>query len=543
MSEQTVVNGQAAPPVAPPPQTAVIRQAIAEPEDYALVGLPSENSIRALKVFCKQLVGTPFLPKSLVKDQSEEQQAGTLLAVCLTGREMNLTPMQSLRSFWLSPDGRLGMYADAMMGIMLKAGAILTWDALTNEGAKLNTKRGHNTYVSEFSIEDAKRAGLWSKDKSIWPKYPRNMCRSRVIGDTFRTLFADLAGGGQMYTNDEIIDMEPDAGGAFTAREVAEQAADKRAEEDPGLRLQPKTAAATVVVEVKPEPVKQEMSPAEARNEAFLKDRAAEKPAPVAQASTEVDDFDLPRVNSTKEIVETDDARAKREFGERLSKIIAEIPGASNFMGSRFCLSFCGDEQGFDKWHAALDSLVEILRVDPEGKALAQFIAKPDELGKLTRKIVDGEPVKEKKPRKAKEEKPAEPVQEAAPETAPEPVEDPITKEFGWVGECLELAKSIKASRGMTMGSFASTMKSFGFDRFPPEDIVSGLLMYRAHPNAVLIIREGGKKGLSVSQVREVIEKHLGGSLATKEIAKGEFEAAMGAANREINAPREVKEL
>lgn len=223
---------------APPP-----RPPIANAEEYGFVGLPSENSIRALKVFCKQLVGTPFLPKSLVKDQSDDQQAGTLLAVCLTGREMSppMTPMQSLRAFWLSPDGRLGMYVDAMFGLMLANGAEFNWVKLDNEGAELittRTTRGKtNTYRSVWTVEDAKRAGLLTKDKSIWPKYPRNMCRSRVGGDTFRTLFADCAGGGNIYTREEVIDMDPDESGSYNARESADEQADRAAESNPAYAV------------------------------------------------------------------------------------------------------------------------------------------------------------------------------------------------------------------------------------------------------------------------------------------------------------------
>ena len=94
------------------PDTALARNASTE------LGLPSQEQMAALKEFCGAMVGTPFLPKTFTVNRSVDQQAGTLLAVVLTGREMGLLPMFSLRAFWLSPEGRLGMYADSMLAIM-----------------------------------------------------------------------------------------------------------------------------------------------------------------------------------------------------------------------------------------------------------------------------------------------------------------------------------------------------------------------------------------------------------------------------------------
>lgn len=189
--------------------------------DAASIGLPTPGALNMMNVFCKSMVGTPFLPKSFAE---KGNPTGTLLAVVLTGREMGFTPMQALRSYWLSPDGRLGMYADAMMAAMLKAGFHCTWERLDNDGAVLVTKRPAKggmpelEYRAEFTVEDAKRAGIFQKDKSVWPKYPKAMCRSRVIGETFRALAPDL-GGSQMYSKDEIIDMEPDETGAYRAED------------------------------------------------------------------------------------------------------------------------------------------------------------------------------------------------------------------------------------------------------------------------------------------------------------------------------------
>lgn len=197
-----------------PKQTQTIEEALVKysDADAKSIGLPTPGALNMLAVFCKSMIGTPFLPRSFA---DKGNPAGTLLAVVLTGHEMGFSPMQAIRSYWLSPDGRLGMYADAMMAAMLAKGFQANWERLDNEGAVLLMKRPHAPdYRSEFTIEDAKRAGIFQKDKSVWPKYPKAMCKARVIGDTFRTLAPDL-GGGQMYTKEEIIDLEPSESGEY----------------------------------------------------------------------------------------------------------------------------------------------------------------------------------------------------------------------------------------------------------------------------------------------------------------------------------------
>jgi hypothetical protein len=168
------------------PDTALARNASTE------LGLPSQEQMAALKEFCGAMVGTPFLPKTFTVNRSVDQQAGTLLAVVLTGREMGLLPMFSLRAFWLSPEGRLGMYADSMLAIMRSHGVKFKWLQNDNKGCKIEANREGEEYVAQFSIEDAITANLSQKD--VWRRYPKAMCRARAIGETFRSLCADMGG-------------------------------------------------------------------------------------------------------------------------------------------------------------------------------------------------------------------------------------------------------------------------------------------------------------------------------------------------------------
>ena len=174
-------------------------------QDALSVGLPSPEGLNLLVIFANQMIGTPFIPKALANGPNP---AGNILAVVLTGREDGFGPMESLRSYWISPDGRLARYADSMMSKMRRHGFKFPIQEFTNERAVLKGVRPDgDEYQSVFTIEDAKRAGLTNKD--IWQKYPSKMLKARVIGDVYRFLAADL--GGPTYAAEEIQDLEPES--------------------------------------------------------------------------------------------------------------------------------------------------------------------------------------------------------------------------------------------------------------------------------------------------------------------------------------------
>jgi hypothetical protein len=180
-------------------------------EDAKALGIPTAGAMNMMRIYVKQVAGTPLAPKALIKDNMNPQQVqNTLFAAVMTGQEMGFTPMQALRSYWLSPDGRLGMYADAMLAAMRAKGFRFTWIQNDANGCIATAKRPYGNgeweeYTSTYTVEMAIQAGLYHKDRSVWQRYPDRMCKWRVIGDTFRTLASDL-GGGQMYAEGELDD-------------------------------------------------------------------------------------------------------------------------------------------------------------------------------------------------------------------------------------------------------------------------------------------------------------------------------------------------
>lgn len=78
--------------------------------------------------------------------------------------------------------------------------------------------------VAEFSVEDAKKAGLWGKvgrsgQPSAWVTYPKRMLLARARGFAFADAFRDIVGGLQVR---EVTDLDPgEAGPSEPVRKAA----------------------------------------------------------------------------------------------------------------------------------------------------------------------------------------------------------------------------------------------------------------------------------------------------------------------------------
>lgn len=515
------------------PQTRAIAKTQFQDEDWALVGVPSENALKALKAFCLGLVGTPFLPKSLVKDQTPDQQAGTMLAVCLTGREMGFSAMQSLRNFWLSPDGRLGMYSEGLFALMLKNDALFEWLQLDNQGAKLKTTRGKNVYISEFTIEDAQRAGL--AGKAVWKSFPRAMCKSRVGGDTFRTLFADL-GGAQTYTKEELIDMEEESPGAYrSVREQAEEAADKKAESDPNLEVVVGPASAKrgrgkpketpvveasaeeegapkinlptgTTVEATPEFIEKfnELSPQEARNAAFLANQSKKEAPKPASTVTATPIGSAGGIKPGDVIPSGDPEKAAiRARMEAIRKAIS--PGYDLASVSQMIHAFYGDA-GAKSTKQILIALDNIESALANEKVRSAFISickeNPVAAGKNLRTALDALPIFDK------DEEPAK----AEPSTA--------TGDFipglNWGDDTVRFAREVMTKRKIDETKLVNVMRTYDVHEMPEGQASIWLLLYWFNSDSMLLAKRAKSKGKTAADVLDLIEAELKSQL-TKE--------------------------
>jgi hypothetical protein len=134
------------------------------------------------------LIKTGFLPSGI---KTSEQA----IAIMLKGRELDIGPMQAFSSIAII-QGKPAVSPELMLMLILKhhPKTKINYVVYTNEECQIEvTRPGQDPNVFTFNMDDAKKAGLSSKDN--WKKYPRAMLRSRCIAEMARSLFPDAIAG------------------------------------------------------------------------------------------------------------------------------------------------------------------------------------------------------------------------------------------------------------------------------------------------------------------------------------------------------------
>lgn len=194
-----------------------------------------------------QVIYAGIAPAALVKfpsdaDGEEERKAigrrnvAAVAAVLMAGAELGVPPMAALRMFTVI-NGRPALYGDGNVAVVRKArdrdGELIcdyirqgfergADEESTVAWCEARRRDNQEVHREEFSIADAKRAGLWDdkefkrarvwRDKpdgrgreqvwaddvpndSVWHRYPKRMMLWRATGYCLRWLFADVLGG------------------------------------------------------------------------------------------------------------------------------------------------------------------------------------------------------------------------------------------------------------------------------------------------------------------------------------------------------------
>lgn len=133
---------------------------------------------------------TDFVPKAY------RGNAPATAAAILTGRELNMGPMMSLKHVQVV-EGNPSLSAEYKRARVLAAGhefSILEWNS-TRCKVK-GRRRGTNEPPLEvtYTMDDAKKAGL-IRDRSGWVKRPRRMLFARAGTDLCDALFSDVVNG------------------------------------------------------------------------------------------------------------------------------------------------------------------------------------------------------------------------------------------------------------------------------------------------------------------------------------------------------------
>jgi hypothetical protein len=158
--------------------------------------------------FSRMLAESSMVPKAY---QNKPQD----IMVCVQwGYEIGLAPMQALQNIAVI-NGKPSVYGDAAMALV-QASPVCedVQEFFEGEGSPnpvavcVAKRRGRNPVTARFSVEDAKRAGLWGK-AGPWQAYPKRMMQMRARGFALRDAFPDVLKG--LITAEEAQDYPAEA--------------------------------------------------------------------------------------------------------------------------------------------------------------------------------------------------------------------------------------------------------------------------------------------------------------------------------------------
>lgn len=215
MGEETAV---AEPPIEdaeiveePTPEYAELEQAVQRERSQEVVvrevvtvepaTMPTVREWEAMRAMATEICKTNFVP-STFRGKPEE-----CLAAILSGRELGIGPMQSLKDIAII-DGRPALAAHLMLALLRKGGVEILESGSTAERAWIRARRGSGEVCEvEWTIQEAQRANLAAKNN--WKHYPADMLWARAVGRLGRRLGSDLLAG-MPYSAEEVKDFRDD---------------------------------------------------------------------------------------------------------------------------------------------------------------------------------------------------------------------------------------------------------------------------------------------------------------------------------------------
>jgi hypothetical protein len=154
-----------------------------------------------------------MLAKSNMVPRAYQGKPEDILVCVQWGYEIGLAPMQALQNIAVI-NGKPSVYGDAAMALVLASPVCEgIEESIEDEGTPnpvavcIARRRGRAPVESRFSVEDAKRAGLWGK-QGPWTAYPKRMLAMRARGFAIRDCFADVLKG--LITAEEAQDYPSD---------------------------------------------------------------------------------------------------------------------------------------------------------------------------------------------------------------------------------------------------------------------------------------------------------------------------------------------
>ena len=141
-----------------------------------------------------------MLAKSQMVPKAYQGKPEDVLVAVQWGRELGLAPLQALQNI-ACINGKPSVYGDAAMALVQASPVCENIEEyFEGEGSPnpvavcVAKRRGRTPVTVKFSVEDAKRAGLWGKT-GPWQAYPKRMMQMRARGFALRDAFPDVLKG------------------------------------------------------------------------------------------------------------------------------------------------------------------------------------------------------------------------------------------------------------------------------------------------------------------------------------------------------------
>jgi hypothetical protein len=149
------------------------------------------------------------LAKSQMVPRNYQNKPEDVLVAVQWGLEIGLAPMQALQNISVI-NGKPSVYGDAALALVQASPVCedvqeyVEGEGTTNPIAVcIAIRKGRKPVTVKFSVEDARRAGLWGK-QGPWTQYPKRMLQMRARGFALRDAFPDVLKG--LITSEEAQD-------------------------------------------------------------------------------------------------------------------------------------------------------------------------------------------------------------------------------------------------------------------------------------------------------------------------------------------------
>lgn len=167
---------------------------------------PTDQKMREKVKF---LFDTGVLPSSYKKEiinnkvvtnkEISEAKLDEAMAIGYYGYLHGLNLFSSLTNI-MNINGKMCIWGDVITSQILSKGLIsdyrLWFDEEKQTAHCVIKRKGFESPMEQtFSIDDAKRAGLLSKNGAVWSQYPKRMCQVRAKVTCIKELFSDILEG------------------------------------------------------------------------------------------------------------------------------------------------------------------------------------------------------------------------------------------------------------------------------------------------------------------------------------------------------------